>query len=205
MRVLPSGRDAVMLELDDGAEVLAYLAGLAEAPLAGVVEAVPAARTLLLRGASPRAMPGIVAGVRSVVPLPARSSSSGEVTIETTYDGEDLAEAARHLGMSPQALAARHAELTWTVAFCGFSPGFAYMTCPDAGWSMPRRASPRTRVPAGSVALAGEYTGCYPTPSPGGWQLIGRTDARLWDTQARPPALLTPGTRVRFVATGAGA
>ncbi|MCO5310824.1 MAG: allophanate hydrolase subunit 1 [Austwickia sp.] len=203
MRVLPCGADAVLLEFADGAEALAYRAGLEAAPLADVAEVVPGARTVLLRGRDATAMPGVIAAARAVQPRAATASAAGEVRVPVTYDGADLAEVAGLLGCSPEALVARHTELTWNVAFCGFSPGFAYLTCPDAGWVVPRRQSPRTRVPAGSVGLAGEYCGCYPTPSPGGWQLIGRTDARLWDSAADPPALLAPGTRVRFIATPA--
>lgn len=204
MRLLPCGPDAVLIEFPDGDEMLAFCNGLAAAPLPEVQEVVPAARTVLLRGTSPSVMDRLIRAARAVSPVPTQTESSRELSIDVHYGGEDLAEAARHLGMSPEALVARHTELVWTVAFCGFAPGFAYMTCPEAGWSMPRRSSPRTRVPAGAIALAGEYTGCYPTPSPGGWQLIGHTEVTLWDTGAEPPALLTPQTRVRFVdVTGA--
>ena len=207
MRVLPCGRQAVLLEFADGAEALAYRAGLEAAPVPDVVEVVPGARTVLLRGGSPAVLPDIVAAARevTVVEVHAGADAAGDVVIPVTYDGEDLADVAGLLGLSVEALVARHGELTWTVAFCGFSPGFAYLTCPDAGWVVPRRPSPRTRVPAGSVALAGEYCGCYPTPSPGGWQLIGRTDAPLWDSDRDPPALLPPGARVRFAPAGSAA
>lgn len=200
MRVLPCGPDAVLLEFADGAAARAYAAGLAAEPLTNVVEVVPGARTVLLRADRPAAMRGVVAAARAVVPRTVESAGAREVVVRVTYDGADLPVVADLLAVSIEALVARHAALTWTVAFCGFAPGFAYLACPEAGWLVPRRESPRTRVPAGSVALAGEYCGCYPTVSPGGWQLIGRTDAALWDPDADPPALLTPGTRVRFVA-----
>ena len=200
MRVLPAGGDAVLLEFADGAEALAYRAGLAAAPLPGVVEVVPGARTVLLRTGVPAGVASIAAAALDVRPLPPKTGAARVVTVPVTYDGEDLDAVATLLGTSPEGVVARHTELDWTVAFCGFSPGFAYMTCPESGWVVPRRASPRTRVPAGSIGLAGEYCGCYPTPSPGGWQLIGRTDATLWNPGAEPPALLTPGTRVRFEA-----
>ena len=96
----------------------------------------------------------------------------------------------------------RHTATTFTVAFCGFSPGFAY--CTGLGLDVPRLASPRTRVEPGSVGLAGEFTGVYPAASPGGWRIIGRTNVRLWDTHRAEPALLTPGTTVRFVAERGG-
>ena len=209
MRVLPCGADAVLLEFADGEQTLAYRAGLAAGPLPDVVEVVPGARTVLLRARNPAAVPGVVAAARGVVPRPLGAvdapdapgaGNAGEVTVPVTCDGEDLRDVADLLGLSPEGVVARHTELTWTVAFCGFSPGFAYLTSPDAGWVVPRRESPRTRVPAGSVGLAGEYCGCYPTASPGGWQLIGRTEAPLWDVERDPPALLPPGTRVRFEA-----
>jgi KipI family sensor histidine kinase inhibitor len=95
-------------------------------------------------------------------------------------------------------VAARHQAVTFVSAFCGFAPGFAYLSGLDAAVS--RLATPRTRVPAGSVALAGTWCGVYPTTSPGGWRIIGSTDARLWDVDRDPPALLVPGTRLRFVA-----
>ncbi|WP_116115312.1 5-oxoprolinase subunit B family protein [Austwickia chelonae] len=199
MRVLPSGVDAFILEFGDNAEALAYLAGLRSHPVDGVVEIVPAARTLLLRTTGAASMPDVVRAIKDIAPGPLAATADYEIQIATVYDGEDLTVAADHLGLSVEALVARHSTLTWTVAFCGFAPGFAYMTCDDDTWMVPRRSSPRTRVPAGSVALAGGYTGCYPTSSPGGWQLIGRTDASLWDTGRSSPALLTPGTRVSFV------
>jgi KipI family sensor histidine kinase inhibitor len=115
------------------------------------------------------------------------------------YDGEDLPEVARMCGLTEREVAVRHLEATYLVAFCGFAPGFAYLTGGDPVLRVPRRADPRTRVPAGAVGLADEFTGVYPRPMPGGWQLIGRTDAVLWDLGREPPALLLPGTRVRFV------
>jgi KipI family sensor histidine kinase inhibitor len=121
------------------------------------------------------------------------------VELPVRYDGADLIPLAAELGCSPEALLQRHAAGEYTVAFCGFAPGFAYLSGLDPALHVPRLASPRTAVPAGSVAIAGEYTGVYPRSSPGGWRLLGRTDAVLWDLDREPPALLTPGTRVRFV------
>ncbi|MBT2474073.1 carboxyltransferase domain-containing protein, partial [Microbacterium sp. ISL-103] len=114
------------------------------------------------------------------------------------YDGEDLDEAASLLGVSAAELVNRHLAADWKVAFSGFAPGFGYVVSSDPLFDVPRRSSPRTRVPAGSVALAGQFTGVYPRESPGGWQLIGRTDALMWDIDRDPPALLSPGTTVRF-------
>jgi KipI family sensor histidine kinase inhibitor len=119
------------------------------------------------------------------------------VEIPTVYDGEDLGLVAEHWSVSEDEVVARHLGTEFTVAFCGFVPGFGYLT--GLPWSVPRLPAPRPRVPAGSVALAGAYTGVYPSASPGGWLLIGRTSIRLFDVDADPPALLAPGTRVRFV------
>ena len=115
------------------------------------------------------------------------------------YDGADLAEVAAMTGLDPAEVVRAHTSTLWRVAFGGFVPGFGYLVGGDPRLHVPRRESPRTRVPAGSVALAGEFTGVYPRASPGGWQLIGTTDAVLWDPDRSPPAVLTPGTRVRFV------
>lgn len=131
-------------------------------------------------------------------------ATSGEhdalVELPTIYDGPDLVEVARHWGVGPDEAVLIHTAPTYRVAFCGFAPGFAYCTGLPADREVPRRASPRPRVAAGSVALAGAFTGIYPTPSPGGWQIVGRTTAPLWDLGREEPALLVPGTRVRFVA-----
>ena len=117
-----------------------------------------------------------------------------------TYDGPDLAAVAEHTGRSPEEVARRHAAASYRVGFIGFAPGFAYLLGGDPQLAVPRRDEPRERVPAGSVALAGAYTAVYPSASPGGWQLIGRTTVRVFDADRRPPALLEPGARVRFEA-----
>ena len=119
-----------------------------------------------------------------------------------TYDGEDLDDVARLMDLTTSEVIAAHQAATWQVAFCGFAPGFAYMTCEDARFDLPRRPSPRTRIPAGSVALAGRFCGVYPQETPGGWQLIGRTEVPMWDLGRDPPALLRPGVRCRFVQGG---
>jgi KipI family sensor histidine kinase inhibitor len=126
-------------------------------------------------------------------------SRSRQVEISTTFDGEDLPDVAELWGITEADAVRRLADTELTVAFCGFAPGFAYLRGLPEAWSVPRLAAPRPRVPAGSVALAGPYAGIYPTASPGGWRLVGRTDQELFDVRAEPPALLTPGTRVRLV------
>ena len=196
MRILPCGHSALLVELADLAEVMAALPVVAA--LYGVVEAVPAARTILVR-----VLPGHLDPVRERlgqvgVEGGAAAAPSGEVEVPVTYDGADLKEVARLTGLGVDEVVAAHTGTPWRVAFGGFAPGFAYLVGGDPRLVVPRRATPRTRVPAGSVALAGEFSGVYPTASPGGWRLIGRTDVALFDPAADPPALLTPGTLVRF-------
>ena len=126
------------------------------------------------------------------------------MVIDVVYDGADLTEVAGLTGMAAGEVIAAHTGTPWRVGFGGFAPGFAYLVGGDPRLHVPRRAEPRTRVPAGSVALAGEFSGVYPRESPGGWQLIGRTDAVLWDVERPQPALLTPGMWVRFRALRSG-
>ncbi len=200
MRVLPSGSTALLVELDDLDAVLALHAALEEDRPAGVVDLVPAARTVLVvvdPGATTLA--AVEAALRTVTPRPGRRGSDELLELPVVYDGEDLGDVAAHLGVDADEVVRRHTGTDWTVAFSGFAPGFGYLTPADGGWDLPRRASPRTRVPAGSVALAGGFTGVYPRESPGGWQLVGHTDVAVFDLARDPAALLRPGVRVRFV------
>ncbi|WP_369135302.1 allophanate hydrolase subunit 1 [Modestobacter sp. I12A-02662] len=200
MRLLPSGSSALLVELDGLDDVLALYAALAAAPPEGVLDIVPAARTVLLVVDPGRTTLAEVADtVRRTSPR-ADARSTGEVIeLPVHYDGADLAECAELLGTDPDGLVRRHADAEWTVAFCGFAPGFGYLTQSGGSWDVPRRPTPRTKVPPGSVALAGEFSGVYPRESPGGWQLIGRTDVAVFDLDREPAALLRPGVRVRFV------
>ena len=203
MRLLPSGTTAVLVELDGLDEVLALYAALVDDLPAGVLDVVPAARTLLVVTDPARTSLSAVAdAVRRTEPGRDRRGSGELVEIPCRYDGEDLEEAARLVGCEGAELVSRHAATEWTVAFCGFAPGFGYLTADDWAWEVPRRSSPRKRVPPGSVALAGEFTGVYPRESPGGWQLIGRTDVAVFDLSRDPAALLRPGVRVRFTDVG---
>jgi KipI family sensor histidine kinase inhibitor len=203
MRLLPSGSTALLVELDRLDDVLALYAALSDAPPAGVVDVVPAARTVLLVTDPDRTTLGAVAeAVRRTTPRPGGPAAGDTVELPVRYDGDDLAELAESLRLTPDELVARHTGSEWTVAFCGFAPGFGYLTQPGTAWDVPRRPTPRTRVPPGSVALAGEFSGVYPRESPGGWQLIGRTDVAVFDLARDPAALLRPGTRVRFVVAG---
>jgi KipI family sensor histidine kinase inhibitor len=199
MRLLPSGSTALLVELDSLDDVLALYAALADAPPAGVVDVVPAARTVLLVTDPARTtLDAVAAAVRAATPRPGAQQAGSTVELPVHYDGTDLGDAAGLLGLTPDELVERHTGAAWTVAFCGFAPGFGYLTQDGGGWDVPRRSTPRTSVPPGSVALAGEFSGVYPRESPGGWQLIGRTDVAVFDLARDPAALLRPGTRVRF-------
>ncbi|MCZ2805276.1 allophanate hydrolase subunit 1 [Modestobacter sp. VKM Ac-2983] len=201
MRLLPSGSAALLVELDGLDDVLALYAALSADPPHGVVDVVPAARTvLLMTDPAVTTLTAVADAVRATTPRPDAQAVGDTVELPVHYDGADLAEAAELLGLTPAGLVERHTGAEWTVAFCGFAPGFGYLTEPGGQWDVPRRATPRTKVPPGSVALAGEFSGVYPRESPGGWQLIGRTDVAVFDLGREPAALLRPGTRVRFVA-----
>ncbi|MCZ2818671.1 5-oxoprolinase subunit B family protein [Modestobacter sp. VKM Ac-2984] len=201
MRLLPSGSAALLVELDGLDDVLALYAALSADPPHGVVDVVPAARTvLLMTDPAVTTLAAVADAVRATTPRPDARTVGDTVELPVHYDGADLADAAELLGLTPAGLVERHTGAEWTVAFCGFAPGFGYLTEPGGQWDVPRRATPRTKVPPGSVALAGEFSGVYPRESPGGWQLIGRTDVAVFDLGREPAALLRPGTRVRFVA-----
>lgn len=204
--VLPYGERAILVEADDLRAVLALDAvlrhDLPDSPWVDeITDLVPAARTLLIilrrsvRGDDLSAWVQERAGSIVGGTLPAITEV---VTIPVVYDGPDLDNVARHTGLSASGVVAAHTHQVWRVAFGGFAPGFAYLTGDDDRLTVPRRPDPRTRVPAGSVGLAGTFSGIYPRSSPGGWQLIGRTNASLWDVDRTPPALLRPGVGVRF-------
>ena len=197
MRLLPSGERAVVVELANLDEVLALAEAVRE--MTGVEDVVPGERTLLVTVAVPRdleavrrALPAVAGGWASIVAV-ART-----VEIPVTYDGRDLADVAAHTGLTVAEVIEAHESMPWRVGFGGFAPGFAYLVGGDPRLEVPRRPEPRPSVPAGSVGLAGRYSGIYPRSSPGGWQLIGHTDAVLFDVDADPPALLQPGMTVRF-------
>lgn len=206
MRFLPCGDAALLVELDDLDAVLGLHAGLQDRSLPGIVDLVPATRTLLVRFD-----PSLVSGrtlVRELGVLvgtaTARTATSASESVEiaVTYDGQDLTEVGALTGLGPRGVVEAHTAQRWRVAFAGFAPGFAYLVGEDDRLQVPRRAQPRSTVPAGAVGLADTFSGVYPRSSPGGWQLIGRTRAAVWDADRDPPALLRPGTWVRFVEAG---
>lgn len=196
MRILSAGESAVLVEFDGLDATMAHFRALTVDPPPAVVDLVPAARTVLVMFDGPRQP--IVDWIARMKPVDNATERSETITIPVVYDGGDLDEVARLTGLSTTEVVAAHLGQTWTVAFGGFAPGFGYLVGTDSRLHVPRRTSPRTSVPAGSVGLAGEFSGIYPRSSPGGWQLIGRTDAQLWDLDRDPPALLRPGTTVRF-------
>ena len=203
MRFLPVNRQAILVELADLQQTLVLLASLQAQPIKGVQELVPAARTILVYFSPQRitaaALVQAIAG-RDLQGSVQRSDVLVEIPVH--YNGEDLAEVAQMLGISADEVVRRHTGSEWSVAFTGFAPGFAYLTGGDAIFNVPRRATPRTKVPAGAVALAGTFSAVYPQASPGGWQIIGVTDEAMWDLSRDLPALLQPGYRVRFVDVG---
>lgn len=189
------GDDALLVEVADHHAALALYRAARDSGSA-VRDVVPAARSVLLDGVAD--LDAVERDLRTWEHA-AAPAAGPVVEVPTVYDGPDLEEVARIWEMTTAEVVATHTGLEHEVAFCGFSPGFAYCAGLPEHLAVPRRHDPRPRVPAGSVAVADRWTGVYPTASPGGWQLIGRTDLVLWAPEQDPPATLAPGTRVRFV------
>lgn len=196
--IRPVGDTGLLVECSSLDEVMALHRGLRNRPDA-VIDVVPAARTLLVTVTHSSAVERVAHWLQSAEPVAeSAATAASPVIIDVHYTGEDLAEVARLTGLSEREVIDSHTSSAWSVAFGGFAPGFGYLVTGSDTLNVARRTSPRTSVPAGSVALAGEFTGVYPRSSPGGWQLIGRTDTVLWNPDAEQPALLEPGTAVRF-------
>ncbi|MBC7633747.1 allophanate hydrolase subunit 1 [Aeromicrobium sp.] len=192
MRTLPYGDAAMLLDCESLDEAQRWFAALHPQ-----VDSVLGARSVLLRG-DPRSLRALVAAT-----TPGSSAAIDQVAeleVPVVYDGPDLADVGRLTGLGEDGVVAAHTGSRWTVAFGGFAPGFSYLVGGDPRLEVPRRPSPRACVPAGSVGLAGEFSGVYPRESPGGWQLLGRTTLTLWDSERADPALLAAGMTVRFVA-----
>jgi KipI family sensor histidine kinase inhibitor len=199
------GDQALLLQFDSTAEVLAWRDVLYDADMPGVVDIVPAAKTVLIKlgkpryqGAARQALSKLRLAPEAIADATAGTDVRADIVIDVVYDGDDLDEVAKLTGLRPKDVVAAHTATPWRVGFCGFAPGFAYLVGGDERLDVPRRSEPRTKVPAGSVGLAGEFSGVYPRESPGGWQLIGHTEAELWDVDRDPPALLMPGLWVQF-------
>lgn len=209
--LLPMGDTAILVETTDIDAVLALSATLGQQAVMGegvwadVDDIVPAARTVLVVARGGTDLPELARAIEQAGAATTVSDTvaeAGHVEIPVRYDGPDLQDVARHAGLSPREVVAAHTGMPWRVGFGGFAPGFAYLVGGDPRLTVPRRSSPRTSVPAGAVALAGDFSGIYPRESPGGWQLIGTTDVVLWDVDRTPPALFTPGMVVTFVEAG---
>jgi KipI family sensor histidine kinase inhibitor len=201
VRVLAAGPRALLVEVAGLATALGLQAEIerrrAAGALPGVVEVVPGARTVLIDGVDD---PGRLAALIRDWPIePIDHRHGALVEIPVVYDGEDLAFVAECWGVRPDEVGEIHAATTYDVAFCGFGPGFAYLAGLPPQLAVSRREAPRPRIPPGTVAIAGAFTGIYPRLSPGGWRLIGHTDERMWDANRTPAALLLPGMRVQFV------
>ena len=204
------GDRALLVEVGDTRRVVAWVDALRRVMPPGVGDVVPAASTVLVVAEEHADVAALRAVLREIDPEPDLEPHRGPAAaddegpddvleIPVRYDGPDLADVARLTGLTEREVVAAHVGQDWRVAFGGFAPGFGYLVGEDSRLQVPRRESARTAVPAGAVGLAGEYSGVYPRRSPGGWQLIGTTDAPMWDLDRDPPALLRPGARVRFV------
>lgn len=189
MELIPFGEDGWLIVTDDPIAIAAAL------DRQGLDDIVPGERHVLLRGPRERAL----AAVEALPDDPPRPATRAPITLHAEWDGPDLQHVGEATGLGEETVIALLREVTLTVAFCGFAPGFAYMTGLDQRLHLPRRERPRPQVPAGSIAIAAGYCAIYPTGSPGGWHLVGRCDARLFDADHEPPARLAPGDQVRFV------
>jgi len=195
----PAGDRGLLVEVDDNPAVHALAAMVRERFGDLVCDVVAGHETVLITWTTATLDPRVLDALACFSPTgPTEAATAPPVTIEVTYDGPDLQAVADHTGLSTEEVVRRHRAAEYRVGFVGFAPGFAYLLGGDPRLRVPRRADPRERVPAGSLALADAYCAIYPSASPGGWQLIGRTDTRMFDPAATRPALLEPGDGVRF-------
>jgi KipI family sensor histidine kinase inhibitor len=193
------GDTAWLLDLHDNASVHLWAAAIREAGFDGVTEVIPGLVSLLVSiDPNVTSLGRLRSGILDLRPSAAEVSQPRHHVIDVIYDGEDLAAVADLTGLTIREVVQAHTGTPWTVAFCGFAPGFAYLVGGDSRLQIPRRDEARVRVPAGSVAIAGAFSAVYPRVSPGGWQLLGRTEATLWDVGAESPSILSPGDAVTF-------
>jgi KipI family sensor histidine kinase inhibitor len=199
------GERAILLTLAGSDDAAAWYEELRASPPDGTVDVVLGARTVLVLFTDRRATDAAMVSVPGRAPAALSQAVAGKVCtgdivhVPVRYDGADLSHVADRAGLTVTEFITQHSGVEYRVGFVGFAPGFAYLTGLPAPLHCPRRRSPRSSVPAGSVAIAGEYSAVYPAKSPGGWNLIGSTDLAMWDLHRDPPALLQPGMRVRFV------
>lgn len=194
------GSQALLMDLSGLDEALALHAALNQQPLAGQLDLIPAAQTLLIRFISHFHARQARARLTEMSAEATQQGQGRLHEIPVVYDGPDLVDVAAQTGLSKAEVIQMHTDQTWQAAFSGFAPGFVYMVGEHDKLHVSRRQTPRTAVPTGAVGLAGAFSAIYPRCSPGGWQLIGRTDARLWDLERDPPALIRAGDRIRYVA-----
>jgi KipI family sensor histidine kinase inhibitor len=196
------GDTALLCEVDDLDAVHRLLAAIITAAYDGVVDVVPGWRTVLVTTDGLDRLDELARRLRALPLPPVDDVAGGEHVIAVAYDGPDLNAVAALTNLAVDEVVRRHTASAYTVAFLGFQPGFPYLAGLDHALAVPRKETPRTHIPAGSVGLAGDVTGIYPRSSPGGWQLIGHTDVSLFDVARDPPALLAPGDTVRFEVRG---
>ena len=195
----PCGDTAWLLDLDDNRLVHRWATAVRQADLKGVSEVVPGLSTLLVTLDPDVTDPATLRdALAALEPVADTETDHERHVIDVRYDGEDLHAVADLTGLTVDEVVAAHTGTPWRVAFCGFAPGFSYLVGGDPRLRVARRDESRVRVPAGSVAIAGEFSSIYPRVSPGGWQLLGHTDAVLWNPAADPPAVLRPGAVVQF-------
>ena len=194
--IRPAGDRGALIELPDSAAAVRVAHALAGRP--DLVDVVPGHRTVLVTWAGEQRPEGLDALAEAALANAPAPEPGRSIEIPVVYDGVDLEEVARLVGVSAEEVVERHVAAEYVVAFIGFAPGFAYLIGGDERLEVPRLSRPRERVPAGTVAIAGPYSGVYPRESPGGWRLLGRTPLALFDPERAAPALLTSGDRVRF-------
>ena len=194
------GESALLAETRDAAQAQALRCALRDLAIPGLRELVPGQSSLLIAADSLSVDLDVLAAKLADLHVEPRPTHPREHEFLTDYSGEDLAAVAKLTGMEPAEVVRRHAAACYEVAFLGFAPGFAYLTGLDTALHLPRRAEPRSRVPAGSIAIADGFTGIYPQSSPGGWHVLGHCGVNLFDTARAEPALLSPGDRVWFKA-----
>ena len=193
------GETGWLLDLDDNPSVHRWAAAVRAANVPGVTEVVPGLTTLLVTISPSLTTPAALrSALLDLTPSSPDNAQGERHVIEVCYDGEDIDDVAEMTGLSPAEVVAAHTGTPWRVAFCGFAPGFSYLVGGDPRLEVPRRDEARVRVPAGAVAIAGQFSSIYPRVSPGGWRLLGRTDATLWNSESDPPAVLLPGHVVEF-------